>query len=341
MAGVNVEPVEHLELEHDGLRFHLAVAGDGPLVVLAHGFPGLWWSWRHQLPALAAAGYRAVALDQRGFGGTDAPPTADGYGHDRTITDLLAIADHFGEERAVFVGHDVGGPQTWELARAHPERVRGVAVLSTPYEPARSEVRPTEAFAALAREHFLHRHWFQAVGPADAELAGDVRGFLRRVHHVLSADGDYRQVWAQPSAGNGYLDVLPRFDGELPWLPEADLDVFVDAYQRTGFTGGLGWYRNADRNWELKAGRTDWTIRVPALFVAGVEDPVPGMARAGVLDRMAEAVPDLRIERVPGAGHWVQQEQPDAVNRLLVEFLVRLRGTGPGSGPGGGGMIAG
>lgn len=314
----------HHETIVNGVHFHLVEQGEGPLVVMGHGFPGLWYSWRHQLDALAAAGYRAVAFDQRGIGGTEAPADPAAYDHDHTTADLLAIAETFGEEQAVFVGHDFGGPQVWELAVRAPDRVRAIAVLSTPYEPGRPDIPPTESNAAVAREHFLHRHYFQAVGPADEELAGDVEGFLRRLFFALSGDGDYLQVWTHPSEGNGYLDVLPRFDQPLPWLTDDDFAYFVENYERTGFTGGLNWYRAADRNWELKAGRTNFDVEVPALFIAGSCDPVPVMAQAGVLERMAAHVPALHLVEVPGAGHWVQQERPGVVNDALVAFLDAL-----------------
>lgn len=320
-------PVEHVQVPGDGVEIHAAVAGRGTPVIMCHGFPGLWYSWRHQLGALAAAGWQAVALDMRGYGRSSAPPDPSDYDHDHTAADLVAVVDFLGAERAVFVGHDFGAPLVWSMPLRHPDRVLGVAALSVAYDPRRSPIAPSEAFAAAARRHFLHLHYFQAPGVAERELDANVRAVLTRLFWALSGAFHYLDVWQRPSAGNGYLDVLPEPPAPPPWdwLGADDLDVYVAEYERSGFRGGLNWYRALDANWVRNASFAGASIAAPALFVAGANDTVVEMGGAAALEVMRSHVNDLRAcELIPGAGHWVQQEAPDRTNRLLLEFLGSL-----------------
>lgn len=314
-------------MRNGSVEIHAVVSGTGPLVVMCHGFPGLWYSWRHQLPALAAAGWRAVALDMRGYGLSSAPDAVAEYDHEHCAADLVAVLDHLGSDRAVFVGHDFGGPLVWSMPLRHPDRVRAVAVLSVPYDPRRSRRRPSETFAAMAEQHFLHLDYFQRPGVAEAELDANTRAFLTRLFWALSGDFHYLDIWQHPSAGPGYLDVLPEpsVPPPWPWLGTADLDYYVGEYERTGFRGGLSWYRAIDVNWERNADMADRPVEVPALFVAGANDTVVEMGGQAALSVMRSAVPDLRgCHLVPGAGHWVQQEAQAEVNRVLIEFLAAL-----------------
>ena len=320
-------PLRHLQIPGPAGPIHVVVAGTGTPVVMCHGFPGLWYSWRNQLPALAAAGWQAVALDMRGYGQSTAPPDVAAYGHENTAEDLIAVLDHLGAERGVFIGHDFGGPLVWSMPLRHPERVQGVGVLSVPYDPRRGRRRPSEGFAVMARDHFLHLHYFQSIGVAEGELDANVRPFLTRLFWALSGGFHYLDIWQRPPSGPGYLGVLPEGTDPLPWpwLSADDLDVYVEAYQRSGFRGGLSWYRAIDVNWERNTAFADRPIDVPALFVAGANDTVVEMGGDAALDLMRSSVPDLRgCHLVPGAGHWVQQEAPAAVNELLVGFLSGL-----------------
>lgn len=310
----------------NGIRLQIREQGRGPLVVLCHGFPGLGFSYRHQLRALAEAGYRAVAPDMRGYGGSDAPADPAAYALDCVIPDMVGLLDALGEEKAVFVGHDFGGPVAWNMALRAKERTRAVVGLSVPYEPKRYPMRPTEIFAQTARSHFFHVHYFQTPGLAEAELDARPREFLSRVYFALSGGYRYLDVWKHPAEGNGYLDVLPQAP-PLPWswLTEEELDEYVRTFARTGFRGGLSWYRAYDRNWEIAEPYVDAKVEVPALYVAGARDAVVEMGGPRALDRMRAFVPDLRgVHLLEGAGHWVQMERADEVNRLLVEFLRSL-----------------
>ncbi len=287
--------------EINGVRLRLTEAGDrgAPLVVLAHGFPDLAYTWRHQIPVLADAGYRVLAPDQRGYGGSSRPEAIADYDIHALTGDLVGLLDWAGERRAVFIGHDWGAMVVWHTALLHPDRVRAVAGLSVPPIP-RARSRPT----ARMREKFGDDFYMLRVpepGRVDAELAADVAATMRGMF-----------------AG--------RLDGEdapLPdWISADEFEHYVAEFSRTGFTGALNWYRNYDRNWETTPQLAGAQITVPALFVGGTADPVgPTMNPA----RAREVVAGPYTEQwVDGAGHWLQQERADEVTRILLAFLKGL-----------------
>ncbi|MBS0578073.1 MAG: alpha/beta hydrolase [Proteobacteria bacterium] len=343
----------HRRIRANGITLEVTEAGRGPPVVFCHGFPGLGYSFRHQLPALAAAGWHGIAPDQRGYGGSDRPTEPALYDANYVMDDMLGLLDALGEERAVFVGHDFGAQQVCNLAVRHPGRVAAVVIMSCPYDfdlagrggagtrtvPTEAErrgafavpgMRPSDAFAALARHHFFHMHYFQSVGPAERELGARPREFLLRLLHALSAEGHLLDWSKFPSEGTGYLDVLaPAPPLPWRWLSEAEFETMLRAYTSdtpaTSFIGGLNSYRCADRNWELGAPYAESPITQPALFIAGAEDVVLKMIPPHAIDSMRQRTPQLRdVVLVPGAGHFVQQEQPHAVNAALLEFLRGL-----------------
>jgi len=288
----------------NGVELHVLEEGEGPLVVLCHGFPELAYSWRRQIPALAGAGFRVIAPDLRGFGGSSAPAEPEAYDVGCLCGDLCGLLDAVGEESAVFVGHDWGANAVWSLSLLHPERVRAVAGLSVPFVP-RAAAPPLPIMRRHLGEDF-YIVWFQQPGVADAALAKDVRRTLT-TSRVWTAD------WAAEESSR------PR---RPDWLSEEELAVYVDAFERTGFTGGLNLYRNIDRNWELLAEVGERRVEQPALFLTGELDAVRGFMPA---EAMRGWVTDLRAEVVvPGAGHWVQQQAPDVVNAALLDFLGEL-----------------
>lgn len=293
------------------LDVHLLEDGpqSGEPVVLLHGFPELAYSWRHQLPALAAAGYRVLAPDLRGFGATvrrDGRPTAVTESDAETLSgDVVGLLDVLGLERAVLVGHDWGADLAWKTALLHPDRISAVAGLSVPYVP-RAPAPPIGILRSHIGEDF-YIVWFQTPGVADAELARDVR-------RTLCTTSVWTSDWAADATEE---PTRPR------WLSEEDLAVYVDAYTRTGFTGGLNLYRNIDRNWEELAAVDGRTIDQPAFFLTGSRDPVTQFMPHQAMDGQ---VTDLReVVIVEGAGHWVQQERPDEVNAALLRWLDGLR----------------
>ncbi|UGT43211.1 alpha/beta hydrolase [Nocardia yamanashiensis] len=315
----------HRFLDANGIRLHVAEQGQGYPVIFCHGFPHTWYVWHHQMAEVAAAGYRAIAPDLRGYGRTEAPGEVEAYTNEAVIGDLLALLDDIGAPKAVFVGLDFGAQLVWELSLRAPERVDGVVVLNNPFAP-RPPRAPSEFWTKAAQRHFLHLSYFQEPGVADAELAADTRGFLARVYYSLSGEYHYLDTWKNPP-GLGYLDVLPQAP-ELPWpwLSQDEFDTLAQDFERTGFTGGLNWYRNLDRNWELTAAYADAKVEVPAFFLYGENDPdMEGFSGRDPLATLRANVADLRsVVEVPGAGHLVQLEKPEIVGKFVTTALREL-----------------
>ena len=319
--------VTHRFIETNGIRMHLAEKGSGPLVLLCHGFPESWYSWRHQIEALAAAGFHVVAPDMRGYGQTERPEAIDQYSMLHLVGDMVGVLDALGSETAVIAGHDWGAPVAWHAALLRPDRFRAVVGLSVPYRP-RGKVRPTTVMPQTDDAVFYQLH-FQTPGVAEAELEHDVRASILGTLPRLSGD-------APP--GSGGFSMVPRVGGMLgrgavdggtalpAWLTEADVDFYAGEFIRTGFRGGLNWYRNIDRNWELLAPFAGARVSVPALYVAGERDLVlafPGAAE--LVANQTRFVPGLRQTiMLPGCGHWTQQERPAAVNAAMIDFLQSL-----------------
>ena len=308
----------------NGIRIHLAEQGTGPLVLLCHGFPEGWYSWRDQLPALAAAGYHAVAPDMRGYGRTEAPPEISSYNILDIVGDVVALVTALGERQAIIVGHDWGAAIAWHAALFRPDVFPAVAALSVPFR----QRGPAPPLTMLRKGGQLNHYWFQFQEPgvAEAQFERDPHASLRRMLYSISGDAprETRELTLQP--GKGWL--ANTLDPErLPaWLTEADLDHMAAEFSRSGFRGGLNWYRNIDRNWELTAPWAGASIRQPAMFLAGSLDPIiTSGSGAAAVQALPVAVPGLRRTlTVDGAGHFIQQERPQIVNEALVEFLRTL-----------------
>ena len=315
-------------IEANGIRIHLAEAGSGPVVLLCHGFPELWYSWRHQLKALAEAGYRAVAPDMRGYGQTGQPEQIDQYTLFHLVGDMVGVLDALGVAEAVVVGHDWGAPVAWHCALLRPDRFRAVAGLSVPFRP-RGSTRPTSAMPQTELSLF-YQLYFQAPGVAEAELEQSPRDTIRRL--LFSGSGDVLRK-SDNTLGDHAPGMVPRTGGFLTrtvdpptlptWLTEADIDFYAGEFARTGFRGGLNWYRNIDRNWELLAPFARTNVTAPALYVAGDRDVVvrfPGMDK--LLANLKLFIPNLtKTIMLPGCGHWTQQERASEVNAALIAFL--------------------
>jgi len=317
--------MKHATIETNGIQMHFVEQGQGPLVMLCHGFPESWYSWRHQLQALASAGFRAVAPDMRGYGQSERPEEIDKYTLLHLVGDMVGLLDALGEPQAVIVGHDWGAPVAWHAALLRPDRFRGVVGLSVPFRP-RLPVRPTSAMPQTSDAYF-YQLYFQKPGLAESEAERDPRTTIRTILYTLSAQG---------SAAAGAFVMVPRNGGvlsrltnpeKLPvWITEQDIDFYAGEFKRTGFRGGLNWYRNIDLNWELLAPYAGSQVTVPALYIAGNRDLVvsfKGMDQ--LLANLTKFVPKLRKQiMLQDCGHWTQQERPQEVNEALIGFLREL-----------------
>jgi pimeloyl-ACP methyl ester carboxylesterase len=317
---------QHRIVETNGIRMHIAEQGSGPTVLLCHGFPECWYSWRHQLSALAVAGFHAVAPDMRGYGQTDAPQEIDRYTLLHLLGDMVGLLDTLGIERAVIAGHDWGAPVAWVAAQLRPDRFPAVIALSVPFR-ARGTVRPTSVMPKTDGAVW-YQLYFQESGIAEAEFDGNVRTAFRIGRLNVSGDAPPRpQPFGMVPLRGGLFARVPPVPPPLPaWLTEADIDYYTSEFTRTGFRGGLNWYRNIDRNWELLAPFDGVLVSVPALYIAGDRDPVvkfPGMDRH--IADLPKFVPQLRRTiMLPGCGHITQEERPAEVNAAMIDFLQGL-----------------
>ena len=321
--------IAHRTIQANGIHLHFVEQGEGPLIVLCHGFPELWYSWRYQLPALASAGFHAVAVDMRGYGQSDRPEAIDQYTLLHLVGDMVGLLDALGVQQAVIAGHDWGAVVAWHAALLRPDRFRAVIGLCQPYLP-RSTVAPTLVMPRR-RDAMFYILYFQEPGKAEAELERDVRQtFLKVFGGGSPAGGSRERLAGDPVAmvgrDGGYLTDRPTLATLPNWLTEADLDFYVREFERTGFRGGLNWYRNIDRDWELLAPFEGAKVTVPALYMAGDRDlalAFQGMDRH--VANLANNVPQLRGKIIlPGCGHWTQQERASEVNAAMIDFLRKL-----------------
>ncbi|MEW2401461.1 alpha/beta hydrolase [Streptomyces sp. NPDC046862] len=306
-------------------RIHLVEQGTGPLVLLVHGFPESWYSWRHQLPALADAGYRAVAIDVRGYGRSSRPGAIDAYRMLELVADNVAVVEALGERSAVVVGHDWGAPIAANSALTRPDVFRAVGLLSVPYSP-RGGPRPTEVFGAMAgADEEFYISYFQEPGRAEGEMEPDVRGWLAGFYAALSAEGMAAPVASGPFAVSRGGTLRERFPSGVPaWLGEDDLDVYAAEFERTGMSAALARYRNVDRDWEDLAEFDGAPIGQPSLFVGGSLDG-PTLWLADAIKAYPDTLPGLVSSHIlDGCGHWIQQERPAETNKLLTEWLAAL-----------------
>jgi pimeloyl-ACP methyl ester carboxylesterase len=320
---------ERIDVEGVGLQVTLAGDDDAPLVVLVHGFPELAYSWRHQISCLAAAGYKVVAPDMRGYGASDRPEAIEDYDIFHLVGDVVGLIRHYGAPATV-VGHDWGAMVAWATAQFRPDLLRGVVGVSVPYGPSLEVSLLDLIRMSVGPDGFHYILYFQEPGVAEAELDADPIATMRRVLWMASAEG-MALIEADPSAAptSSFLGERPAPAGLPSWLSDGDFEAYGRAFMATGFTGGLNWYRNLQRNWELGRPWRHTPITIPAAFIGGRQDPV--ISRTGDLDGnhpmlalQAQYCPDLSVTLIDGAGHWTQQEKPDETNAALVEFLDRI-----------------
>jgi pimeloyl-ACP methyl ester carboxylesterase len=318
--------VTHRMIETNGIRLHVAEQGEGPLVILCHGFPECWYSWRHQLPALAKAGFRAVAPDLRGYGQSDRPEEMEKYTMLHNIGDVVGLVDALGAKQAVIAGHDIGAAIAWQTALLRPDLFRAVIALSPPFRSRGfGDAGPPTTLMPRTENAVFYQLFLQTAG-AEAGLGRDLRLSFRFQFYMFSGD-------RPPSAGVGALPpgMMPRQGGfltdppSLPaWVTDSDIDVYVKEYERSGFHGPLAWWRNIDRSWELMAPFAKTAVTVPALYMAGERDFVAAVFSQDIAKQSA-LVPKLRPPvMLAGCGHWTQQERAQEVSAAMVGFLRSL-----------------
>ncbi len=315
--------IRHHDVDALGTRIHVAEMGDGPMVLFVHGFPESWYSWRHQLPAVAAAGYRAVAIDVRGYGRSAAPRPVEEYRMLCHVADNVGVVQALGEETAIIVGHDWGAPISWWSAQLRPDVFTALGILSVPYNP-RGPIKPSDGFRMLGGDEEFYIEYFQEVGRAEAEIEEDLRSWLLGFYFTASGDWEGRddgKSMATVAPGGKLKDRLTIPDEFPAWMSEDEFEVYLGEFARTGLTGGLNRYRNADRDWHDLAAWHLTPIQQPTVFIGGEND---GPTRWGgaAIERFSINLPNLhKSVIVPRSGHWVQQEAADEVNAELLGFL--------------------
>ena len=312
------------ERQVNGIKMRVAEQGNGPLVLFCHGWPESWYSWRHQLAAVAAAGYRAVAPDMRGYGGTEAPPDIEQYTLLHLVGDMVDLVKGLGETQAVIVGHDWGAPVAWNSAMLRPDVFRAVVGMSVPFSPP----GPIDFLSALKKQGIenFYMQYFQTPGVAEAELEADVETSIRRIHFSGSGDAPERATFGLLAPGKGFLGGTVDPETLPAWLRREDIAYYAGEFRRAGFRGGLNWYRNLRRSWELLAPWRGCIIRQPSMFIAGARDGVLRFpASKSQIENFSRTLPALRgCHILEGAGHWVQRERAAVVNELLLGFLKTL-----------------
>jgi pimeloyl-ACP methyl ester carboxylesterase len=317
-------------IDTNGIKIRAAVMGEGPLVVMVHGFPESWYSWRHQMAPLAAAGFTACAIDVRGYGGSDKPHAVEAYTMKEIAADVAGVIDALSPgEPAVIMGHDWGAPIVWHTAVLHPKQVRAVAGLSVPYfglPPASLDLIIKAMYADQGK--FFYQSYFKDEGVAEAAFESDVRAGLRKLY--FTGSGDSQGYWGGPDKvhGDALLDGLANPDVFPPWLTEADIDYYTREFEGSGFRGPLNRYRNHGRDWDHINAVADRIVHQPSLFIVGEADLVLKMfggSAEHAFARMAENASDLRgAHLIPKIGHWTQQEAPEATTGLIIDWLATL-----------------
>ena len=318
--------ISHRIVKSNGIDIHLAECGEGPAVLMVHGFPESWYSWREQLPAIAKAGYRAVAIDVRGYGRTSKPTEVADYRMVKNVADIVGLVPALGGGPVTLVGHDWGAPIVWTSALLRPDLFNGVAGLSVPYSAPTNVkgAKPTERMGALAGDDEFYIQYFQEVGRAEAEIDPQIRRWLLGFYWCASGDVVDGPNISRVERGKKLSDKFVYPDTMPQWMSDADLDVYTAEFEKSGFFGPLSRYRNVDRDWEDLAAFANQPIEIPALFIGGSKDG-PTVWGAQSIAKFSETLPKLhRSEILEGSGHWIQQERPQETNELILDFLRAL-----------------
>ncbi len=313
------------EFVTNGINVRAAVEGTGPLVIMVHGFPELWYSWRHQIRPIAQAGFRVVAPDVRGYGGSDKPHEVEAYDMETLMKDVVGLIDTLGEEKAILIGHDWGAPICWNTAALYPSRVSAVAGLSVPYS-GRLNVPTIDLWRNIYHEKFFYQVYFQKEGVAEAELEADVRTSLRKIYYSISGDAPNLESWLQRGPTETLLEAFDDPDPFPEWLTDTDLNYFIENFEAGGFRGPVNRYRNQERDFNNLPEMGFKVVEQPSCLIAGSKDVVRFFVpNIDAYKNAAGKCTDFRFKKIiEGAGHWVQQEVPQDVNKALLGFLGSL-----------------
>jgi len=319
-----IPDLKHYDVDAYDCRIHVAEIGEGPLVLLVHGFPESWYSWRFQLPALAEAGYRVAAIDVRGYGSSEAPDAIDAYRLMDLAGDCVGVVEALGESTATIVGHDWGSPIASSAAQIRPDVFTAVALLSVPFSP-RNRHKPTDIFRFIGGDEEFYIEYFQEPGRAEAEIALNPKRWLEGFYFSASGDspplkpGEKSMGFVAPGSFLGDRFLFPS--EPLSWMTEEDLNFYAEEFHKAGFTGGLNRYRNVDRDWIDFRGWHGAPILQPSMFIGGEKDG-PTILGASAIAGFKESLPALHSSTIlPDVGHWIQQEAAEQVNELLIDFL--------------------
>ncbi len=327
VSDLTASGLSHTMVSSSGNRIHVAELGSGPLIVLIHGFPESWYSWRHQMIPLAEAGFRVAAIDVRGYGRSTKPPSVESYAMSILVGDVIAVLDSYNAETATIIGHDWGAPIAWNTAVMRPDRVRAVAGLSVPYSP-RGDTEPLAAFRAMAgQDRLFYMDYFQESGLVESDVEHDLAGWLQGFYFSASAEADPTKPMALVPKGQHLRDAMQwPTEGQMAWMTDEDFAFYLNEFQRTGLTGGFNRYRCLTRDWVELAPWRFAPITAPALFLGGDRDG-PTQWGAKAIDQFDRNLPNLVDSQILNdCGHWVQQEQPAATTEALVSFAYQTVG---------------
>ena len=318
-----IEGVTFKFIETNGIKMRLAEIGEGPLILLAHGWPESWYSWRHQLIGLSKAGFRVIAPDMRGYGQTDAPSEIDQYDIKHLTEDMVGILDALGETSAYIVGHDWGAPVATYSALFYPKRFTKLVIMSVPYS-GRQDQNPIEGLKTVFQENFFYILYHnEPNGVAEKEYDEDPSGLISRFYQSPDSPRKPPKITDSKRSAGGFLPRIGEAEGLPAWFSKEDLDYVVGQFEESGFRGGVNYYRNIERNWKLTEDLKDHNIKVPTLFLAGTQDMViAGASKESLESSMKEVIPLLeKVILLPNIGHWVQQEAAEQTNSILIDFL--------------------
>lgn len=318
----------HSFIQINGIKIHVAEEGEGDLVILCHGFPECWYSWRYQINVIAEAGFQVIAPDLRGYGQSDCPISIDAYDILQLTEDIAGLVRAYKKEKAIIVGHDWGAVLAWHCVLLKPDIFYGLVLLSVPYIPRTKDlISPIDKMKKISEKNLFYQLYFQKPGLAEKEFEKNIRKTLLKLFYSASGEAYPSNSWNPflPEPNKFFSD--KKISEKLPsWLTPLEFDYFVKEFERTGFRGGLNWYRNIERNWKLTSCLTEKQIEQPTLFIGGKADPIMSIAMyEEAFDNLERNIPNLEQKiLLSDGGHWIQQECANPLNKSLVDFLKEI-----------------